>query len=75
MFGTPQNDKMEFFRMKKKISFIFGTRPEAIKLCPVILARLTRTFTEQKPDTVLVQGDTTDAIVSNVSTLMTDRAS
>ncbi|MCX7049929.1 MAG: UDP-N-acetylglucosamine 2-epimerase (non-hydrolyzing) [Candidatus Sumerlaeota bacterium] len=24
--------------MKKKISFIFGTRPEAIKLCPLILA-------------------------------------
>jgi UDP-N-acetylglucosamine 2-epimerase (non-hydrolysing) len=24
--------------MKKRISFIFGTRPEAIKLCPVILA-------------------------------------
>ena len=24
--------------MKKRVSFIFGTRPEAIKLCPVILA-------------------------------------
>jgi UDP-N-acetylglucosamine 2-epimerase len=24
--------------MKKKISFIFGTRPEAIKLSPLILA-------------------------------------
>ena len=24
--------------MKKKISIIFGTRPEAIKLCPVVLA-------------------------------------
>jgi len=23
---------------KKKISVIFGTRPEAIKLCPVVLA-------------------------------------
>jgi UDP-N-acetylglucosamine 2-epimerase (non-hydrolysing) len=29
---------MESFRMKKRVSFIFGTRPEAIKLCPVILA-------------------------------------
>lgn len=24
--------------MKRKISVIFGTRPEAIKLCPVVLA-------------------------------------
>ena len=24
--------------MKKKIAVIFGTRPEAIKLCPVVLA-------------------------------------
>ena len=24
--------------MTKKISFIFGTRPEGIKLCPLILA-------------------------------------
>lgn len=32
------NAKEGFLGMKRKISVIFGTRPEAIKLCPVVLA-------------------------------------
>src|SRR3990172_2560378 len=47
--------------MALKVLSIFGTRPEAIKLAPVIKA-LRAAPAREKPDWVLIQGDTTTTL-------------
>lgn len=47
----PESVKLQIKIVMKKISIIFGTRPEAIKLCPLILAM--RRHTSLKPHVCL----------------------